>query len=107
MISLLGSYMMEKEMLAVVKLKPGEGTFEKFMSWMQSDEGMSVRKSIAYPEKTIPGIGPDKGHVMFKVTVHDEDGMKEFVSGKNPLAKPTFDACVEHVNLWELIKTNI
>ena len=39
---------MEKEMLVYVDLK--EGKFEKFMGWMQSDEGMSVRKSAAYPE---------------------------------------------------------
>ena len=42
---------MEKEMLALVNLK--EGKLETFMGWMQSDEGMEVRKSVAYPEKTI------------------------------------------------------
>ena len=41
---------MQKEMLAIAKLKSFDGAFEKFMGWMQSDEGMSVRKSIAYPE---------------------------------------------------------
>ena len=44
---------MEKEMLALVNLK--EGKLETFMGWMQSDEGMEVRKSVAYPEKTIGG----------------------------------------------------
>ena len=38
---------MEKEMLVYVDLK--DGKLEKFMGWMQSDEGMSVRKSAAYP----------------------------------------------------------
>ena len=38
---------MEKEMLALVNLK--EGKLETFMGWMQSDEGMEVRKSVAYP----------------------------------------------------------
>jgi len=33
---------MEKEVLVIVDLK--EGKLEKFMGWMQSDEGMSVRK---------------------------------------------------------------
>ena len=33
---------MEKEMLALVNLK--EGKLETFMGWMQSDEGMEVRK---------------------------------------------------------------
>ena len=41
---------MEKEMLVHLKLK--EGKLESFMGWMQSDEGMGVRKSVAYPEKT-------------------------------------------------------
>ena len=36
---------MEKEMLALVNFK--EGKMEKFMGWMQSDEGMGVRKSVA------------------------------------------------------------
>ena len=40
---------MEKEMLAIAKLKPGK--FEKFMGFMQSDEGMAVRKTIAHVEK--------------------------------------------------------
>ena len=51
---------MEKEMLAIAKLKSGEGKFEKFMGFMQSDEGMAVRKTIAHVEKTVPAIGPDK-----------------------------------------------
>ena len=37
---------MEKEMLAIARLKSGEGKFEKFMGFMQSDEGMAVRKTI-------------------------------------------------------------
>ena len=31
---------MEKEMLAIARLKSGK--FEKFMGWMQSDEGLSL-----------------------------------------------------------------
>ena len=57
---------MEKEMLAIAKLKSGEGKFEKFMGWMQSDEGMGVRKTVAHVEKTVPAIAPDKSYVMFK-----------------------------------------
>ena len=49
---------MEKEMLALVNFK--EGKMETFMGWMQSDEGMGVRKSVAYPEKTIGAMKPDK-----------------------------------------------
>ena len=93
---------MEKEMLVLVKFKSGDGVFEKFMGWMQSEEGMGVRKSIADVEKTVPGVAPDKGHVLFKISVHNEEGMKEFVSGNNPIAKPIFDECIESVQVWEL-----
>ena len=93
---------MEKEMLALAKFKSGDGMFEKFMGWMQSDEGMDVRKSIAHVEKTVPAVAPDKSYVMFKISVHNEEGMKEFVSGNNPIAKPIFDECIEGIQVWEL-----
>ena len=59
---------MEKEVLVLVDLK--EGKFEKFMGFMQSDEGINMRKSAAYPEKTIGAVIPDKSGVMFTVFVH-------------------------------------
>ena len=93
---------MEKEMLVMVKFKSGDGMFEKFMGWMQSDEGMGVRKSIAHVEKTIPAVAPDKSYVFFKISVHNEAGMKEFVSGNNLIAKPVYDECIESVQVWEL-----
>ena len=93
---------MEKEMLAIAKFKSGEGKFEKFMEWMQSDEGMGVRETIAHVEKTIPAIAPNKSYVMFKVSVHNEKNMKEFVAGQNPIAKPIFDKCIESVEMWEM-----
>ena len=34
----------QKNMLVLGKFKSGEGKFEKFMGWMQSDEGMAERK---------------------------------------------------------------
>ena len=44
---------MEKEMLVHLKLK--EGKLETFMGWMQSDEGMGVRKSaVSYTHLTLP-----------------------------------------------------
>ena len=98
---------MEKEMLAMAKFKSGEGKFEKFMGFMQSDEGMEVRKTIAHVEKTVPAIAPDKTYVMFKVSVHNEDEMKKFVSGNNPIAKPIFDECIESVQMWEMSKVNL
>ena len=93
---------MEKEMLAMAKFKSGDGMFEKFMGWMQSDEGMGVRKSIAHVEKTVPAVAPDKSYIMFKISVHNEEGMKEFVSGNNPIAKPIYDECIENIQVREL-----
>ena len=98
---------MEKEMLAIAKFKSGEGKFEKFMGFMQSDEGMAVRKTIAHVEKTVPAIAPDKSYVMFKVSVHNEENMKQFVTGQNPIAKPIFDECIESVQMWEMSKVNL
>ena len=71
---------MEKEMLAIGKFKDGEGNLEKFMKFFQSDEGMEMRKSVAYVEKTIAGILPDKSGIIFKVHVHNEQGMKDLKS---------------------------
>ena len=98
---------MEKEMLAIAKFKSGEGKFEKFMGWMQSDEGMGVRKSVAYPEKTVGAMIPDKSGMLFKVSVHNEVGMKDFVTGKNPTAKAIYTECVENAQLYELSKVNL
>ena len=96
---------MEKEMLVIADLK--EGKLEKFMGWMQSDEGMSVRKSAAYPEKTIGAVKPDKRGVMFKVCVHNEEKMKELVSGTHPVGKEIYDECVNKMTAWELKKVDM
>ena len=61
---------MEKEMLVVAKLK--EGTFEKFMGFMQSPEGLAERAKVAVVEKTIGTVSPDKSTVMFKIFCTDE-----------------------------------
>ena len=44
---------MEKEMLVLGKFKSGEGKFEKFMGWMQSDEGMAERKKLLMLQKLL------------------------------------------------------
>ena len=93
---------MEKEMLAMARFKQGEGIFEKFMGWMQSEEGMGVRKSVAHVEKTIPALAPDKSYVLFKLAVQNEEGLKEFASGQYPIAKGIFEECIESVSLWEI-----
>ena len=96
---------MEKEMLVHLKFK--EGKLETFTNWMQSDEGMGVRKSVAYPEKTVGAMIPDKSGMLFKVNVHNEAGMKEFVSGKNSMAKAIYTECVDSAQLFELSKINL
>ena len=98
---------MEKEMLAIAFFKDGEGIFEKFMGFMQSDEGMEVRKSVAYVEKTLPSVSPMKNYVMFKVHVHNEQGMIDFVTGNNEVAKPVWDECIERVQLFELNEVSL
>ena len=96
---------MEKEMLVVGKLK--EGKFEKFMGFMQSDAGMAERKKVADVTKTVAAVTPDKSAVMFKISVHNEESMKKFVTGQNPVAKPIYDECVESIQVWELSPVKI
>tara|TARA_B100001057_G_scaffold385174_1_gene391855 strand:+ start:906 stop:1202 length:297 start_codon:yes stop_codon:yes gene_type:complete len=98
---------MEKEMLALVKLKDGEENFLKFMAFMQSDEGMTERGKFAIPPKTIAAVTPDKGTLMFKVFVTDEDGMKSFVFGKNALMRPIYEECIENAQLWDLSEVRL
>ena len=44
---------------------------------------------------------------MFKVFVHNEEKMKELVTGTHPLGKPIFDECVNKMHIWELNKVNL
>ena len=98
---------MEKEMLVLCKFKSGEGKFEKFMGWMQPDEAMAERKKIAYVDKTVAAITPDKSAAMFKISVHNEEGMKKFVTGQNPVGKPIYDESVESIQVCELSPVKI
>ncbi len=98
---------MEKEMLALVRLKEGEENFSKFMAFMQSEKGMAEREKFAIPPKTIVAVTPDKSALMFKVFVTDEDGMKNFVSGENALMKPIHDECIESTQLWDLSEVSL
>ena len=95
---------MEKEMLAIAKLKSGEGKFEKFMGWMQSDEGMAERKKIADVTKTVAAVTPDKSAVMFKISVHNEAALKAFLDGSNPVSKPIMDEVMDSYEIYELNK---
>ena len=65
------------------------------------------RKKVAHVEKTVPGVLPDKSGVMFKVHVHDEQAMKDFVSGRNPVMKPIYDECIQSIDLYELTPVSL
>ena len=88
--------------MVVGKLK--EGKFEKFMGFMQSDEGMAERKKVADVTKTIASVSPDKGTVMFKIVVHDMNALHSFMDGSNPVSKPIFDEVMESYEIYELSK---
>ena len=98
---------MEKMMLAIGKFKEGEGNFEKFMAFFQSEEGMAMRKAAAHVEKTVPGILPDKSGIMFKVHVHNEEEMMGIVKGTNPVMKPIYDECIQSIELFELTQVSL
>ena len=83
---------MEKEMLVVAKLK--EGTFEKFMGFMQSPEGLAERAKVAVVEKTIGTVSPDKSTVMFKIFCTDEAALYKFIEGTE-VSKPIMSAVLD------------
>ena len=91
-----------KDILVVAKLK--EGKFEKFMGFMQSEQGMNERRKIADLTKTLGTVSPDKSAVMFKIAVHDEDAMNSFLDGSNPVSKPIFDEVMISYEFFELKK---
>ena len=91
-----------KDILVVARLK--EGNFEKFMGFMKSEEGMNERKKIADLTKTLGTVSPDKGAVMFKIAVHNEDALNSFLDGSNPVSKPIFDDVMESYEIFELSK---
>jgi hypothetical protein len=89
-----------KDILVVGRLK--EGKFEKFMGFMQSEEGINERKRIADLTKTLGTVSPDKRAVMFKIAVHDEDALNSFLDGTNPASKPVFDEVMASYEIYEL-----
>ena len=93
---------METETLVVAHLK--EGMLEKFMGFMQSDEGMTERKKVADVTKTIASVSPDKSTVMFKIVVHDMAALHSFMDGSNPVSKPVWDEVMESYEIFELGK---
>ena len=91
-----------KDILVVAKLR--EDKFEKFMGFMKSEEGMNERRKIADLTKTIGTVSPDKSAVMFKIAVHNEDALKSFLDGSNPISKPIFDDVMAGYEIFELNK---
>jgi hypothetical protein len=89
-----------KDMLVVGKLK--EGAFEKFMGFMQSEEGMAERRKVADLTKTLAAVSPDKRAVMFKIHVHDEAALNSFMDGSNPVSKPVWDEVMESFEIFDL-----
>ena len=91
-----------KDILVVAKLK--EGKFDKFMGFMQSEEGMNERRKIADLTKTLGTVSPDKNAVMFKIVVHDENALNSFLDGSNPVSKEIFDEVMLSYEIFELNK---
>ena len=89
-----------KDILVVAKLK--EGKFDKFMGFMQSEEGMNERRKIADLTKTLGTVSPDKNAVMFKIVVHDENALISFLDGSNSVSKPIFDEVMVSYEIFEL-----
>ena len=91
-----------KDILVVGKLK--EGAFEKFMGFMQSDEGMAERNKVADDSKTIASVSPEKTTKMFKIVVHDMAALHSFMDGSNPVSKPVWDETMESYEIYEIAK---
>ena len=91
-----------KNILVVAKLK--EGKFEKFMAFMQSEQGMNERRKIADLTKTLGTVSPDKSAVMFKIAVHDEEALNSFLDGTNHVSRPIFDEVMTSYEIFELNK---
>ena len=90
-----------KDILVVGKLK--EGAFEKFMGFMQSDEGMAERKKVADVSKTIASVSPDKSTIMFKIFCTDEAALHKFIEGTE-VSKPIMDEVLDSYSIYNLTK---
>ena len=91
-----------KDILVVEKLK--EGKFDKFMGFMQSEEGINERRKIADLTKTLGTVSPDKSAVMFKIAVHNMDALNSFLNGSNSVSKPIFEEVMVSYEIFELNK---
>jgi|TARA_Y100000310_G_scaffold163438_1_gene163259 hypothetical protein len=76
------------------------------MGFMQSDAGMAERKKVADVTKTVAAVTPDKSAVMFKISVHNEEALKAFLNGSNPVSKPILDEVMESYQIYDLSKVD-
>ena len=83
--------------------KVKEGTFEKFMGFMQSPEGLAERAKVAVVEKTIGTVTPDKSTVMFKIFCIDEAALHKFIEGTE-VSKPIMDEVLDSYSIYDLTK---
>jgi len=90
-----------KDILVVGRLK--EGKFEKFMGFMQSEEGINERKKIADLTKTLGTVSPDKSAVMFKIFCTDEAALHKFIEGTE-VSKPVMDEVLGSYTIYDLTK---
>ena len=44
---------------------------------------------------------------IFKITVHNFENLREFLTGNNPVAKDIYDECIDNIHLWELSKVDL
>jgi hypothetical protein len=88
------------DMLVVATLK--QEKFGQFMSFMQSDAGITERKKVADLSKTIGTVSPDQSKVMFKIAVHDMEALRAFLNGANPVSKPVFDEVMDGYEIYEI-----
>ena len=56
--------------------------------------------------KTVAAVTPDKSAVMFKISVHNEEALKAFLNGSNPVSKPIFDEVMESYQIYDLSKVD-
>jgi hypothetical protein len=65
---------------------------------------MNERRKVADLTKTLGTVSPDKNVVMFKISVHNENALKSFLDGSNPVSKPIWDEVLESYDIFEINK---
>ncbi|MBM3630711.1 MAG: hypothetical protein FJX01_01975 [Alphaproteobacteria bacterium] len=90
---------MEKEMLVVVKFK--NNMYNKFINFINSDDGLEERRRFATVEKSISGAASDKRYAFFKMFIHDQEALHSFFRG-NKITRPIMDETIESYTVYNL-----